>query len=361
LLSVSSPNEIDRSHLISSQNLGEEIKRSLEDWVGALASQHPVVVAIEDLHWTDIATLQTLERLAAATDRIPLLLVATTRIVPSSTGWRFRLTALADFPHRVSEMELGPLRESEASQLAEVMLPLGGLDTETKAEIVRRAEGNPLYLEELLCFLMETGGLQRSTTWTLTMPSLPALPPALESLMMERIDRLPAEARHLVQIAAIIGRDFELSLLEAVVGDIQLQDNLTVLLRAEIITERQRYPAIKYSFKHGLLREAALDTINPQRRRQFYGTVAEALESLSASLLNERHEVLAQYYAASEEPTKALPHLEKAAELAEKLGANPHAIKLWHQIDKIAKRVNDDAWSGRAGERLHVLADRVIG
>ncbi len=159
-------------------------------WVEALAERGPIVLAVEDLHWAHASTRELAEDLLELTDRLPLMVVATLRREPASEGWRFRTRVLTDFSHRSTEIALDPLGPGAAREILAALLP-GVVDEETAHELVVRAEGNPLYLEELLRGLLEAGGLERThRTWTMTLrPSL-SLPPALESLLVARIDRL---------------------------------------------------------------------------------------------------------------------------------------------------------------------------
>jgi hypothetical protein len=113
------------------------------------------------------------------------------------------------------------------------------------------------------------------------------VPPALESLLVARIDRLPASARRLIQIISVMGRTFPARLVEEVAGAADLQEDLAVLLRADLIREHRRYPEMEYTFRHGLFQDAALSTPSADRRRELSGWVAQAAESLYADSMEE--------------------------------------------------------------------------
>ena len=207
------------------------------------------------------------------------------------------------------------------------LLP-GVVDDAANDELVARAEGNPLYLEELLRALLEAGGLERRhRTWTTTLrPSL-LLPPALENLLVARIDRLAERPRRLAQVAAVLGREFPVSILERVAGD-DISDDLAVLLRAEIVRELRRYPELVCAFRHGLLQEAVLSSLTPGRRRELYGAVASAVEELFGAALDDHLERLAHYHAQSGDVARARDYLERAAARADELGAGSRADDL---------------------------------
>jgi class 3 adenylate cyclase len=324
---------------LSPDELAAEIRAAYRAWVESLAAERPVVVALEDAHWADASTRELAEELLELTDRAPVLVAVTTRQDPASEGFRFRLRVLADYPHRTLELMLGPLSDDAAGGLLAAMLP-GALDAGARREIVERAEGNPLYLEELLRALVEGGGLVRRRTWTLNhTAAAELLPPAIENLLVARVDRLPEEARRLAQVAAVAGRSFPVRVLEQVVGTEEVERTLPILLRAEIVREVRRYPELECTFKHGLLQEAALSTLTAERRRDLHGRVARGFEEVFADSLEEHLEILAQLYARSDELETALEYLLRAAARAEEFDAGPQAVELRRRADKVKARI----------------------
>jgi predicted ATPase len=320
-------------------------------WIEALAAQRPVVVALDDLDAAGEATGSIAGALLEVTDTSPVLLAYTLGPERHSRGAAVRMRALTDFGHRVTELRLRPLAPEAAAELLDTLAP-AELDEASRAEILARAEGNPLYLEQLLKTLGERGTLERHRTLTLTLQARRSMPPALEGLLLSRIDLLPASARRLAQVAAVVGRDFPAAILERLEPGGSVDQDLAVLLRAEVIRERRRYPEREYSFEHGLLRDAALSTLTPARRRELYAAVAGAYEQVFAASLDQHAEVLAHYYAQSENDAKALEYLERAAEHATALNAEPEAAQLWRRAEEIAGRVGDTASQHRIASRL---------
>jgi class 3 adenylate cyclase len=306
-------------------------------WVEALCDAGPLVLALDDLQWSDAGTHELAAHLLELTDRLPLLLVVAQAVQAGSEGWALRTRALSDFSHRTVDVPLGPLADDDALELVSRLLP--GLDPHAAAALVARGEGNPLYLEELLRLLVDGSGLDRRRTWTVSVGTASLLPPALENILVARYDRLSAEARALAQVAAVIGRSFQVRVVERVVGNV---DALPELLRLEAVREVRRYPELECAFRHGLLQEAALSTLTTARRRELYGLVAAAFEELYASSLDEHLERLAHYYAQSDEAPQAVAYLERAAERAERLGALRNADRLRRRIAALgsAKRAN---------------------
>jgi class 3 adenylate cyclase len=341
---------------MSEEELGGEIRVAYSAWVEALSRQQPLVLAIDDLHWADPPTRELAEALLELTDRAPVLIALAFRADLPSEGSRFRLYALEHWAHRAVELPLRPLSAEAAEELLGMLMP-EGLDPRAGAELVKRAEGNPLYLEELLRSLIEGGGLERQRrTWALTVSPAALVPPALEGLLMSRIDNLPEGSRRLAQIAAVVGRTFPARVLERVYGTEEFDKDLSVLLRAHFVRELRRYPELVYTFKHGLLQEAALSTLTPTRRKELYGKVAAVFEELYARSEDEHLEVLASYYARSTNESKALEYLEKAGARAASLNANTQAVELWNRARKVAAKLEDSAAESRLHEHLNRLS-----
>ncbi len=340
---------------LSPEELGQRIRDAYAIWVEALCAQQPVVLPIDDLHWGDQSTRELAETLLEVTDRAPLLLAATFRTDVPSEGSRFRLHALEHYSHRVVDLTLEPLADDVAEEFLGMLMP-EGLDAGAQEELIGRADGNPLYLEELLRALIEGGGLERRRrTWALTVTPSMTIPPALESLLIARIDVLPEETRRLVQIAAVVGRVFPARVLERLAGGPECGRGISLLLRGQHIRELHRYPELVYTFKHGLMQKAALSTLTPARREELYGRVAATFEELYGTSLDDRLEMLAYYYAQSRNLPKALEYLEQAGVRAASLNGKAQAVELWDQARKVAERMEDQAADERIAARLASL------
>jgi class 3 adenylate cyclase len=338
LLSVKVGSELEH-HVreLAPEELAAEIRRAYVEWIRALTEQGPVVVALEDIHNADGTTLALQRDLVALTDVAPLCVASTMEAKKSSDAGAFRIELLSEFPHRTTELVIPPLTEESALQLLDFLMPAGTLEPHLKSSVVSRAEGNPFYLKELLRAVLEGGGMSRDSTWTVSTD----LPPALEGLLIARIDRLPPRARHAAQVAAVIGREFPFDLLQKVSEETDLQEPIATLLRSEVVRELRRYPRLEYCFTSRLLHDAVLSTLTPARMRALYGRVARVLEEDSRTLADDDSALLAFYYYRSDEPQKALHYLERAAITAQSLNAGTQATELWRRALKAAKTVGD--------------------
>ena len=320
-------------------------------WLEALAATAPLAITIDDLHWADPGSHDLLRKIALATDRAPIMIVATSRLDVDSPARAFRGEMLSELSHRTTDMPLRPLTEETARRLADAIASDVALDEEATAAIVRLSEGNPLYLEELVRALIEGGDLVRDRSWTLV-DGGGVLPPALESLLVARVDRLPEGARRLAQLAAVLGREFSVDVLTNVAGVPDVSDDLAVLLRAGIVSEVARYPRLECAFKHGLVHEAALSTLTPPRRRALYAEVARAHETIYADTIDDHVEELAFYYYRSDDLERAQAFLDRAARRVEGRGGITEAAPFLRRLAKVAESRGDDGAASAARSRL---------
>jgi predicted ATPase len=189
----------------------------------------------------------------------------------------------------------------------------------------------------------------------LTVPAA-QLPTGLESLLVARIAALPRAARRIAQVGAVLGRSFAPTVLAGVSGIEELERNLALLLRANIIREVRPVPNREYAFTHGLLQEAAISTLTRARRRELYGLVAEAYEQAFVDSLDEHLEQLAYYRARAGDLQRALDYLERAAHRATALSAHTRAADLWSRAAAVAERVDDPTARERIERRLADLS-----
>jgi class 3 adenylate cyclase/tetratricopeptide (TPR) repeat protein len=356
---------------------GESLKvitfRAVETLVEAAARQRPLVIACEDLHWADPTSLELLERLLALTDRVPLLFICvfrpeTTLQAADGGSWRIRETAARLYRHRHTDLWLDPLTAAESETLVGHLFLSSSLAAEGPAlpqslreQILSYAEGNPLYVEEIIRSLLD-GGLvvhdEASDSWQAAgdIAAL-SIPDTLHGVLMARIDRLPGEARRVLQLASVIGRIFSYRVLEAIApsppaplptegegrsasdsplpqagggsGGRVLDAHLLALQRAQMIRERARVPELEYIFKHHLTQEAAYNSLLRRDRRAIHRGVAEALERLYPGRLEEQVELLAHHWEQAEEPEKAVAYLVKAGQRAAQRYANQEALSFF--------------------------------
>ncbi len=315
------------------QALQSQLVLAMRAVVEGLAGRTPLILAVEDLHWADPATIEILTVLSELTDLLPLMILVTSRPDPEGASWDFRFHAQRNYRHRLTELTLGPLSTEQSARLVGNLLHIAELPAALRSRILEQAEGNPFFVEEIIRTLIEEGAIRREgDRWTTTEGVAHfAIPATLRGVIAARIDRLPAPAKTLLQHASIIGRFFGYRALAALDGGgAELDRSLAQLLRAELIREWTRLPERQYLFKHALTQEAAYASILAADRRTFHRTLAFHLEEVPASA-GEQVALLAHHWLRAENWERALVYTLEVATRAGKLYARPEAITHYWQ------------------------------
>ncbi|MFH1085636.1 MAG: AAA family ATPase [Chloroflexota bacterium] len=316
---------------LAGQDLRQRTFMAVETVIAATANQQPLVLVLEDLHWSDATSLALLEHLFAATARAPLLLMAVFRPHKEHGSWRLRQSAAELHAGRHTDIVLDPLTTTDSQALVDNLLRAGSLPEELTQRILMRAEGNPFYVEEILRALLDEGAIvpdPETRGWRMTTEVEEiAIPDTLQGVLLARMDRLQEGAKRVLQVASVIGRIFLYRLLQAIVGEERRLDaHLLRLEREEMIRERARLPELEYIFKHELTREAAYNGLLRRQRRVFHQQVAEALERLFPDRVEEQLGLLAYHWELAGDAQKAVGYLLRAAQRDVRQFANQEAI-----------------------------------
>lgn len=313
-----------------------------------LAERSPVIVAVEDLHWADPASVDLLTLLLELTDFQPIMILVTSRPDTDGDAWTFRLHAERNFGHRLTELRLTPLAVGDSHRLTDHLLRVSDLPEALRERILTRAEGNPFFLEEIIRGLIEQGVLRREgERWTAAgTPEHWTIPTTLRGMIGARIDRLPAPAKALLQHAAVIGRFFGYRTLLALSDEpAEVDRALAHLLRAELIREFASPPDRQYIFKHALTQEAAEASLLAEQHRDLHGRVARHLESILGAGTAEQAALLAHHCSHAAQWDKALDHTLAAAtrarELYDRPAASGHywrALELFDRLPRTEER-----------------------
>lgn len=332
--------------------IAARLRAAYVEWLRLVATPHPVLAVIEDVNWADDPSADLAREIMALTDRAAVGLVLTLRPDPGTRGWQLRTEALSEFSHRLTAIDLEPLDVASTEELAARLLPGEGLDPATRRTLAEVSEGNPLFLEELIARLQETGALSAEhQAWTLTVPRN-VLPPALEGLLVARIDYLAPEIRSVAQAAAVLGRRFNRTVLGRMVDAEGLDAAIEALIRGGVIAELGRFPDPMYAFRHGLIQEAVLSTLTDARRAELHLAAAGAYESGGEADIEAHLEELAHHSARASDLGKALTYLERGANRAEELGAIDEAGRLWLRALRAANKLGDETAAERIRTRI---------
>ncbi|HEX4743567.1 MAG TPA: adenylate/guanylate cyclase domain-containing protein [Candidatus Limnocylindria bacterium] len=299
---------------LSGEALRDEIARVTEALVRRRYADGPGVDVFDDLHWSDPASIDLLARLLPLADELPVLFVLAYRPDRDSPAWRLRQRAETDLPHVWTEHALEPLSDAESASLLASLVPPDRLSDERCAQVLAKAEGNPLFIEELARALVDAGSTDVR------------LPESLHALVASRIDRLEEPARQALQAAAVVGRTFAYRVLRAVAGlDGQLDRQLSTLQRVDLVRETGREPERRFAFRHALTQEAAYRGILQRRRRELHRSVAETLLELYGDRLDEFSAEIGTHFAEAGDG-RAVGHLAHAGLRAMRLYAIDDAI-----------------------------------
>ena len=249
----------------------------LNDEIVRLGETEPVLLVLEDAHWSDATTLELMTRIADSIGAARLLVLATGR-PEFAPPWQAR-------PH-ATLLTLARLGQAESTELVAGVAAAHRLSPETVAAIVAKTDGVPLFIEEVTRNVMEQAGDDGT-----------AVPATLKDSLMARLDRL-GEAREVAQIAAAIGRQFTFTLLDAVLakGNAALDPALTKLIGAGIVFPEGRGGERSFSFKHALVRDAAYESLRLTRRRDWHERIARALEERFPGIVANEPELLAYHF-----------------------------------------------------------------
>lgn len=322
----------DQAEIISGLEppmLQKKIFSAAIDYIEACSLSSPGVLVLEDLHWADPVSLALLEELMRATDRSMLAIIVLMRPYREDAAWGFHETAARSFSHRYRSVRLDPLDESHAREMVADLLGDGRLPDALYEVIGERAEGNPFFVEEILRELMEAGALTRDDGgWAFNGdPDRISIPGGVTGLLTARLDRLEERSRLVLQLASVLGREFEFSELGELAGSAEDTDiALTDLMRRDLLVEQSRIPTRTYAFRHALIQETAYDTILLKTRRALHAEVAERLIATDA----EPHEI-AHHLLESRQEHRAVPYLAEAGDRASRAMSLVDAI---HHYDR---------------------------
>jgi class 3 adenylate cyclase/tetratricopeptide (TPR) repeat protein len=270
----------------------------------------PLMAIFEDLHWIDEQTQDMLNLLADSIGTAKILLLVNYR-AEYSHKWNSKTY--------YTQLRLDPLGQTSAVEMLSALLGDGTDLLPLKRVIIERTEGNPFFMEEIVQALFEDGVLQRDGEVTLA-KSMNAVkvPATVQAVLAARIDRLTLDAKDLLQTLAVIGREFPLSLIHAVVAksDEELNRLLNDLQLGEFIYEQPATGGIEYIFKHALTQEIAYNSVLIERRRQLHERTAVALETLYKTSVEEHLAALAHHYVRSANLDKAVQYLTRVGQQA---------------------------------------------
>jgi class 3 adenylate cyclase/tetratricopeptide (TPR) repeat protein len=303
------------------------------------AALSPLILVFEDLHWSDTSTQEYLDFAMDSIAGARAMMILTHRIgQPHPFSSRSFHTTL----------NLHHLSGAQALEMATRVLGVTDFPEELKTALEQKAEGVPLYVEEMTKSLIDLGFLARENGHYRVTKALEDLsvPDTMQGIIMARLDRLGIDGKRTVQLASVIGRQFVVRLLERVAGLTGKLEGLLAELKAlEIIYEQGLLAEPGYVFKHAVIQDVAYGSLLVQSRKDLHRGVGEAIEELYRDRLTEHSAELAHHFTRGEDWSKAMQYSTLAGDQAAHVFANAEAKKHYvSALDAAAKLPSPPDW-----------------
>ena len=322
-------------------NLSPELKRdraveSLLKIVLKGSEQRPLILVYEDLHWVDSTTESLLKDTLAAIpgSRVLLLFSYRPEYVHTWGGKSYH-----------NQVNLNRLSNRESLEMLHYLLGVEETENELDELVLNRTEGIPFFIEEFVKSLIDLGIIEKKEDRYGLVRDIreAAIPSSIQDVIMSRVDRLPDEARGVLQIGSVIEREFSFGLLNEVaeMGERDLISCLSALKDSELIYERGIFPDSVFVFKHAFTREVVYGSLLSARKKELHNRIGQIIESAYAQRLEEFYEILAQHYLTAENQDKAQHYLKLSGEKSMRNYAAKEAVSYFERALNILEKIGE--------------------
>jgi class 3 adenylate cyclase/predicted ATPase len=329
------------------QRQKEETIRALVDTIEAMARRQPTVMLLEDAHWADPTSLEELDLIVDRVRSIPLLVVLTHR-----PEFRSRWSGHG----HVLALNLSKLTRAQSRAIVATLAGGKALPGDLLEQILAKADGVPLFVEELTKTILESGELREAgdqfdyvgAARSVTVPA------TLRDSLMARLDRFEA-AKEMAQVGAVIGRRFSYELIAAVapMPRAQLDDGLNQLTESGLAFRDGTIPKAVYTFKHALVQDVAYESLLKSRRQELHGKIARVVEEQFPSLKDAEPELLAHHYTEAGLAEAAIAHWQEASQRAMQRSAHIEAERHLRKGLAVLETMEETEARNRLGISLH--------
>lgn len=284
-------------------------------------ADNPIVLVIDDIHWADPSTIETLDKLLQFLGTLRIFVIVTTRPQYATTILR---------PPGTIEITLDRLDAESTSAVAQMIAGDKELPREILSYISERTDGVPLFVEELTKTIIESGAVRLEGDRYELVGALTdlSIPTTLQGSLIARLERVSGR-KEVAQVAAVVGREFSLGVVAAVMQqeEAKVANQLSNLVSADLVYQIDSFSGREtYRFRHALIQDAAYDSLLRSVRQQYHGDIAKTLESQFEATAEEQPEVIANHYSAAGAVEAALRWWPKAGQKALGRSANVEAI-----------------------------------
>lgn len=328
--------------------LKAQVMLSIKKMLGAWAENKPTVLVIENFQWIDPESRELIEYILSDPPDNPLLFVFLIRPEKDSDADRAKDRIRERLADNYTEIFLKPLEPAATASVLDHLLTGAQLPPSLRERILSRAEGNPFYLEEIIRNLIDKGVIYRAASgipgtsgwtseWKVSSDSDRfVIPENIQFLITSGLDRLEPEVKEVLQRASVLGRIFDIDVLERMTGaeNLILSLHLATLEEEELI-RRGSGEDKRYRFRHPLIHEVAYHSLLKKKRRELHRLAAEFYVTAESEPAIDHCEAIATHYANSDQPEKAIEWLMKAGARAREQFAYDEALGHYRRIAAI--------------------------
>ena len=335
-----------RVSLLDPQQLQREVFLIVRDVIFQTAATQPVVLLFEDMHWADESSLQFLSFISRQMVDMPVMVVVATRTLTEEHFDTLIQTAGKELGDRLELLSLDRLDASASQQLVQNLFHPHLIPEQVTARLVNLGNGNPFFLEELVRMLIEKGLVHYEEGWRSTEEQLEEfsleIPDTIQGLILSRFDRLSAVQRRLLQVASIIGRDFNSHLLREVLkitDPILFDEILQQLVERGILERYSDFKGQDFRFTHVLMSDTIYSSLLSGDKSELHGLIGQSIELLYHNRIEEFVDVLARHFVFSNDREKALHYCIQAGNLSAEKYAVEQARSYYRQAEELMATV----------------------
>lgn len=306
---------------LSPEALKNKIIDTFKNIVLMTSEIQPLIIAIENLHWIDKSSEDTLMNLLETIPGTSVLLLFTYR--PEYVhSWGARSYH--------SQINLNRLSNRESLSMIYHLLGTSNIDRELEEMLLQKAEGIPLFIEEFIKSLKDLRSIEKKNDMYRIVKDIQSvvIPTEIQDIIMARLDSLKEGAKNLIQAGSVIGREFSHNLIEKVTdhSEQELISLLSILKDSELLYERGIYPKTIYIFKHALIQDAAYHSLLKGTRQNYHRIIAQELERNVPEIAESQPETLGHHFSEAGLAEPAISYWQKAGEIATRRSADIEAM-----------------------------------
>jgi len=322
-----------QSFSISPEQEQNRLFEAISQFITNISQETPLIVALDDLQWTDPSSLLLLHYVARGVQKTPLLILGAYR--STDVDAKHPLTPVLTELNRErlpESIQLKRMSLDDVSEMIKSILEQEDVPPEFCKLVYEKTKGNPFFAEEVVKSLKEEDVIFReNNTWKFKNVSNIEFPETVKNVLKTRFSRLDDECQSVLTMASFVGNDFTLEAMCAVTGieKSKLLKLMDKLFKTGLIKERITRGEGICSFADVLVRDVIYEEVSPLTRKELHGVVASALEKVYAKTIDERSGELASHFLESGDEDKALDYFLKAGEKAAKVYANTEAASYY--------------------------------